>query len=133
MTVRRTRTVSADSGMERNMLSDLVLLMSQGADAEKPGLFPFPAVMHYSFAVVGFIFFLCMFIKHKKLHHLIFTAAIPLTLLLRFISEDNKFAFYLIGAVELLFLIAAFISSIVDSVRRSKEEAANTPAAPEKE
>lgn len=105
------------------MLSNLALFMSQTADAET-SLFPFPAEMHYPFVAIAVIFFLVSFIKQKKPYQLIFAIAIPLTLLLKFVTEKERTLFYIFGAVELVLIVIALISVIVCRPKKKEEEPA---------
>ena len=92
------------------MLSELTIFMAQSADAEQPGMFPFPFTMHLVFCCISLIFFLYRFSAEKKPYQLILAIAIPFSLILWL--SDSRSLFYFVGAAEFVMLIAAFIASI---------------------
>ena len=80
--------------------------------------------MHITLAVISVIFFTYRFMVQKKPFQLIFAIAVPLSLLLW--VSNNKTLFYTIGAIELVLILLAFITSIV--CKPKKEEAAAAAA-----
>ena len=98
--------------------TDLLVTLSQ-AEVENTNLFPFPFGMHITFVY--------RFFTDKKPYQIIFAVAVPLSLTL-WASESRKW-FYIIGAVELVLLLAAFISTFFF---KSKPEVKTVPAAPAK-
>lgn len=106
--------------------TDLLVTLSQ-AEVENTNLFPFPFGMHITFAVISLFFFVYRFFTDKKPYQIIFAFAVPLSLTL-WASESRKW-FYIIGAVELVLLLAAFISTFFF---KSKPEVKTVPAAPAK-
>jgi hypothetical protein len=85
--------------------------MAQTSDIDQPTLFPFPFGMHLCFALISLVFFVYRFVTDKRPYQLILAIAIPLSLTI-WLSENRKL-FYIIGAVELVLLIAALVTSIV--------------------
>ncbi|MDE5936641.1 MAG: hypothetical protein K2G83_04470 [Ruminococcus sp.] len=78
---------------------------------ESGNLFPFPFSLHLIFCIVGLIFFIYRFATDKKPFQLIMAAAIPFSLTL-WISNSRTW-FYVVGAIELVLILAAFVTSIV--------------------
>lgn len=74
-------------------------------------LFPFPFPLHLGFCIIGLIFFIYRFATDKKPFQLIMALAIPFSLAL-WIS-DSRTWFYTVGLIELVLILAAFITSIV--------------------
>lgn len=101
--------------------SDLFLTMAQATEIEQTSLFPFPFSLHLIFCCISVIFFVWRFIKEKLPYQLIMAVAIPFSMLIWL--SDNKTLFYSIGIVEAVFLITAFVTSIV-----CKKKVADTPA-----
>ncbi|MBQ9898809.1 MAG: hypothetical protein IJM44_05085 [Ruminococcus sp.] len=93
------------------IFNDLLTTMAQTSDIDQPTLFPFPFGMHLCFALISLVFFVYRFVTDKRPYQLILAIAIPLSLTI-WISENRKL-FYIIGAVELVLLIAALVTSIV--------------------
>lgn len=80
-------------------------------NAENPNLFPFPFKLHLGFCIVAFIFFILRFTFDKKPYQAILAVAIPFSMTLHL--SENKVWFYIVGIIELLLLISAFITSVV--------------------
>ncbi len=98
--------------LEKNMnISDFLITMTQTAEVEQPGLFPFPFSLHLVFCCIALIFFIFRFIKEKLPYQLIMAVAIPFSLII-WLSE-SKTLFYGVGIAELIFIIAAFVTSII--------------------
>lgn len=106
------------------MLSTLALFMTQTADAERPSIFPFPEWMHYPFIIIGFLFFIISFAKQKRPYQLIFAIAIPLTIVLKFLTEKERTLFYIIGAIEAVLVLLAIITSIIFRPKKDEAKAA---------
>ena len=104
--------------------TDMLSTIAQISDTENPTIFPFPFAMHITLAVISVIFFTYRFMVQKKPFQLIFAVAVPLSLLLW--VSNNKTLFYTIGAIELVLILLAFITSIV--CKPKKEEAAAAAA-----
>lgn len=92
-------------------ISDIIVKMAQASEIEQPSLFPFPFKIHVTFACIALVFFVIQFLREKKPYQLIMGIAIPLSLLIRL--SDNKVVFYIIGIIEAILLLAAFITSII--------------------
>ena len=105
--------------------TDMFSTIAQISDTENPTIFPFPFAMHITLAVISVIFFTYRFMVQKKPFQLIFAVAVPLSLLLW--VSNNKTLFYTIGAIELVLILLAFITSIV--CKPKKEETAAAAAA----
>lgn len=112
-------------------ISDFLITMSQNADIEQPTLFPFPFRYHIAFVCIALIFFAYRFIRDKQPYQAILAVAIPLSLVIS--VSENKTLFYIIGIVELILLIAAFVTSIVFKKKKTvaEPEAAAESAAEE--
>lgn len=104
--------------------TDMLSTIAQISDTENPTIFPFPFAMHITLAIISVIFFTYRFMVQKKPFQLIFAVAVPLSLLLW--VSNNKTLFYTIGAIELVLILLAFITSIV--CKPKKEEAAAAAA-----
>lgn len=89
---------------------------------ENPTLFPFPFGLHTGFAIFAFIFFLFRFFTDKKPFQLIFAVAIPFSMTL-WLSESRTW-FYTVGAIELAFILCAFLSSFASKKKTSEPEQA---------
>ena len=105
--------------------TDMLSTIAQISDTENPTIFPFPFAMHITLAVISVIFFTYRFMVQKKPFQLIFAIAVPLSLLLW--VSNNKTLFYSLGAIELVLILLAFITSIV--CKPKKEETAAAAAA----
>ncbi len=92
-------------------LPNMLVTLAQTNDSAQASLFPFPFKFHLIFACIAFVFFAYRFSVNKRPYQLIFAIAIPLSLMIWL--SDVKGYFYLIGAIELLLIIAAVITSIV--------------------
>lgn len=112
-------------------ISDFLITMSQNADIEQTTLFPFPFRYHIAFACIALIFLAYRFIRDKQPYQAILAVAIPLSLVIS--VSENKTLFYIIGIVELILLIAAFVTSIVFKKKKNvaEPEAAAESAAEE--
>lgn len=98
------------SGDIMNLINNFITL-SQQSDAEKPSLFPFPFSMHFVFVCVSVLFFIYRFSVQKRPYQLIMAAAI-------FVSmgvwiSDNRTLYYAIGAIELVLILCAVVSSFI--------------------
>lgn len=80
-------------------------------DIDNPSLFPFPAPLHIGFVIIAVIFFVFRYFTNGKPFQLIMAIAVPLSLILRL--DLSRQGFYIVGAVELLLLIAAAVTSVV--------------------
>lgn len=92
-------------------ISDTFFTMAQTAEVSEPALFPFPFGLYAVFCVIALAFFVFRFVKEKAPYQLIMAIAIPFSLLIGL--SNGKTLFYLVGIVELLLLISAFVLSIV--------------------
>ncbi len=98
--------------LEKNMnISDFFITMAQTAEVEQPGLFPFPFSLHLGFCCIALVFFVLRFIKEKLPYQLIMAVAIPFSLIIWL--SDSKTLFYGVGIAEFVFLIAAFVTSLI--------------------
>lgn len=91
--------------------SDLFLTMAQTTEIEQTSLFPFPFSLHMIFCCISVIFFVFRFVREKLPYQLIMAVAIPFSLII-WLSE-SKTLFYAVGIAETVFLITAFVTSIV--------------------
>ena len=92
-------------------ISNVFLNMAQTAEVSKPTLFPFPMGMYVVFCIVATAFFIFRFVKEKAPYQIIMAVAIPLSLLIGY--SNSKTLFYIMGVVEAVLIISAFVSSIV--------------------
>lgn len=102
--------------------TDSLITLAQTAESTKASLFPFPIKFHIVFACIALIFFAYRFATDKKPYQLIFAIAIPFSLMIWL--SDVKGYFYLIGAIELIMIIAALVTSIVCKPKEKAESAA---------
>ena len=107
-----------------------LLTLAQSTGMEAPDMFPFPFSLHIAFVCVATIFFILRFSKHKQPFQLIFAAAIPLSLLI-WLTSGHRTAYYALGILEVLLIVAALVSSIVMSAKNkpAKDEEKNDEAA----
>ena len=91
-------------------------------EIEQTGLFPFPFSMHLVFCLISLVFFTWRFSKEKKPYQIILAFAIPLSMILWFF-ENDKPKFQMVGLVEGVLLLAAFISTFFGK-KEPKEETA---------
>lgn len=117
-------------------ISDTFLTMAQTAEVSQPALFPFPLGLYAVFCIVALAFFIFRFVKEKAPYQLIMAVAIPFSLLIGI--SNGKTLFYLVGIVELVLLISAFVVSIVCKKKTpetvpEKTESAEDEAKPEEE
>ena len=100
-------------------ISDVLFTMAQTAEVSAPTLFPFPVSLYLIFCIVATVFFVFRFVKDKSPYQLIMAVAIPLSLLIGY--SDSKTVFYVVGAVEAVLLLTAFVSSIVSNRKKQSE------------
>lgn len=91
--------------------SDLFLTMAQTTEIEQASLFPFPFSLHLIFCCISVAFFIFQFVREKAPYQLIMAVAIPFSLVI-WLSE-GKTLFYMVGIVEAVLLVSAFVTSIV--------------------
>lgn len=101
-----------------------ILTIMELTKTENPSLFPFPAPLHIGFVIVAVIFFLFRFFTDKRPFQLIMAIAVPLSLILRL--ELSRQVSYTVGAIELLLLVAAAVTSVV--FKKKNTEAPETAA-----
>jgi len=106
-----------------NFINNFVTLTQQN-DAEKPSLFPFPFSMHFVFVCISVLFFIYRFSVQKRPYQLIMAVAI-------FVSmgvwiSDNRTLYYAIGAIELVLVLSAIVSSFVFKVKKTEEVSENS-------
>lgn len=110
---------------------DMLLTMTE-SEVENTNLFPFPPSMHLIFAAVALIFFLYRFASDKKPYQAIMAVAIPFSLTIWL--SDNRTWFYIVGAIELVAIIAALISTFIFKDKSQEEAPAGSgETAPEAE
>ncbi|MDE6036474.1 MAG: hypothetical protein K2G36_11285 [Ruminococcus sp.] len=100
-------------------ISNVFFTMAQTAEVSKPTLFPFPLSLYLIFCIVATVFFVFRFVKDKSPYQIIMAVAIPLSLLIGY--SDSKTIFYVVGAVEALLILSAFVSSIVCNRKKQSE------------
>ncbi len=104
------------------MIPDIFLTMSQ--TVETPSFFPFPLSMQIIFTVVSVAFLIYRFVTNKKPYQLIMAIAILIALLLR-IPNSSRTLFYVVGLIELILIVIAFITSLI--FRDKSEPVQETP------
>ncbi len=103
--------------------SDLFLTMAQTTEIEQTSLFPFPFSLHLIFCCISLIFFVYRFIREKSPYQIIMAVAIPFSLII-WLSE-SKTLFYMVGIVESVLLLSAFITSIVFKKKTTETSSEN--------
>ena len=103
-------------------ISDFIVTMSQNSELNTTSLFPFPFKVHLIFSLLALVFFIIMFSREKKPHQLIMGIAIQVSLAIWL--SDGKTLFYVIGIAEVVFILAALISSIIYNRKKGKTLAA---------
>lgn len=106
--------------------SDILLTLTE-TKMENPSFFPFPFPLHLIFAIIATAFLIFRFVTNKKPFQLIMAVAIPLSLIL-WTSTANKTLYYIVGLIELILIIAAFVTSLIfkDKSTSEKKTAENT-------
>lgn len=92
-------------------ITDFLVPMAQIGNADQPGLFPFSFKIHVIFSCIAFVFLLFQFIRQKRPYQAIMAVAIPASLII-WLSESRTL-FYGVGIMEIVFLLAALVTSIV--------------------
>ncbi|MDE6519565.1 MAG: hypothetical protein K2K91_03770 [Ruminococcus sp.] len=100
------------------MLNSIFTVAAQGM--ETPQLFPFPLPLHIGFSIIALVFFLFRFITDKKPYQLIMAIAVPLSLALEL--SDNRTLYYVVGIVEFILLLSAFITTFFFKDAETAEE-----------
>lgn len=87
-------------------------------------VFPLPFSMHLIFSVLALALFLYQYSRQRRLYQLLMAVAIPATLLL-YVNSSVTWH-YCVGMLELVLIVAAVVSSVVDSIRnRALKKAGN--------
>ena len=104
--------------------SQFFTLATLTSDAETPTFFPYPFSYHLIFVIISVIFFGTSFIKMKRPYQLILTIAIPFSMLIWLAqSTNNRSFYYAIGVIEIIFIAAAFITSIIFKPKKDNNTA----------
>lgn len=90
--------------------SDMFLTMA-AKELENTNLFPFPFSLHLIFCIIALVFFIYRFVTDKKPFQLIMALAVPFSITIH-ISDSHTW-FYIVGLIELILVIAAFVTSII--------------------
>ena len=104
-------------------ISDYIVTLAQTAEVAKPNLFPFPFNTHLIFCCLAIVFFTILFSREKKPYQLIMAVAIPFSLVIWL--SDSRTLFYAVGIIEVILLLAAFITSIIFKDKKTGSEAAS--------
>lgn len=91
--------------------SNAVLTFFQQNAVEKPSLFPFPFGMHLALVCIGTAFFIYRFCVRKRPNQILMASAMIVSLAI-WLSE-SRVLYYSIGAIELVLLIACFVTSLI--------------------
>lgn len=91
--------------------SDILLTLAE-TKMENPSFFPFPFPLHLIFAVIATAFLIFRFVTNKKPFQLIMAVAIPISLIL-WIPTASRTLYYVIGLIELILIIVAFVTSLI--------------------
>lgn len=91
--------------------SDILLTLAE-TKMENPSFFPFPFPLHLIFAVIATAFLIFRFVTNKKPFQLIMAIAIPISLIL-WIPTASRTLYYVIGLIELILIIVAFVTSLI--------------------
>ncbi|MCM1132820.1 MAG: hypothetical protein NC340_05045 [Ruminococcus flavefaciens] len=105
------------------MINPNIFLTMAENQMESPSFFPFSMPLHIGFCVLALAFFILRFVTDKKPYQLILAVAIPLSLTL-WISSSRTW-YYILGLIELILIITAFVSSVI-SKRKGKSEEVQT-------
>lgn len=103
----------------------LLTLSATTPEIENANLFPFPFGLHLVFCAVALIFFGWRFYVQKKPFQVIFSIAIPLSLLIWL--NDSKAWFYIIGLVELILILGALVSCFIFKDKVPEKTATDNP------
>lgn len=103
--------------------SNAFLTLLQQQSTEKPTLFPFPLSMHFILVIFGTVFLAYRFSVQKRPSQLILASAMIISLAI-WLSE-SKVLYYSIGVIELVLLIACFVTSLIFKAPEYDEAAVN--------
>lgn len=103
--------------------SNAFLTLLQQQSTEKPTLFPFPLSMHFILVIFGTVFLAYRFSVQKRPSQLILASAMIISLAI-WLSE-SKVLYYSIGVIELVLLIASFVTSLIFKAPEYDEAAVN--------
>lgn len=106
--------------------SNAFLTLLQQQSTEKPTLFPFPISMHFILVIFGTVFLAYRFSVQKRPSQLILASAMIISLAI-WLSE-SKVLYYSIGVIELILLIACFVTSLIFKAPEYDEAAVNEEA-----
>lgn len=94
------------------------------AEMENPSFFPFPFPMHLGFSIIALAFLIFRFVTNKKPYQLIMAAAIPFSLIL-WIPSVSRTLYYIVGLIELILILAAFVTSLIFKDKTASEDGEN--------
>lgn len=100
--------------------SDILLTISETA-MENPSFFPFPFPLHLTFAVIATVFLIFRFVTNKKPYQLIMAIAVAISLAL-WIPSVSRTLYYTVGLIELILVVAAFVTSLIFRDKSTPEE-----------
>lgn len=106
--------------------SNVFLTLLQQTSAEKPSLFPFPFSMHLTLVCLGVAFFAYRFAVQKRPNQLLMAIAMLVSMAI-WLSE-SRVLYYAVGAIELVLLIACFVTSLIFNPAEDASEAEEAPA-----
>lgn len=107
-----------------NLSNAFLTLLQQ--TSEKPTLFPFPIGMHFILVIFGAAFFAYRFAVQKRPNQLIMAFAMIVSLAI-WLSE-SKVLYYSIGVIELVLLVACFVTSLIFKAPEYNETAVKEKA-----
>lgn len=97
------------------------MFLTFAANGEKPALFPFPFKFHLILAAVSVLFFLISFARYKKPYQVIFTIAVPFSLLI-WKAEGNRTLYYAIAVIEAVLILAALVSAFIFKSKNEEDD-----------
>lgn len=100
--------------------SDILLTLAE-TKMENPSFFPFPFPMHLIFAIIATVFLIFRFVTNKQPFQLVMAIAIPISLIL-WIPTTSRTLYYVIGLIEFILIIAAFVTSLIFRDKSTPEE-----------
>lgn len=112
-------------------ISNVFFTMAQSTEVSQPTLFPFPMGLYVVFCIIATAFFVFRFVKEKQPYQIIMAVAIPLSLLIGY--SNGKTLFYIMGIVEAVLLLSAFVSALICSKKKPAEIPEETPTESEEE
>ncbi len=87
-------------------------------------IFPLPFGIHLVFVCIAIVLFIVRFAREKRLYQALMGVAVALTLLLY--MNTSKVWYNILGVIELVLIVSAFVSTIKDKKKIKTEKTEET-------